>query len=334
MGRICWVDAVKGVAILLVMFTHLSEQAYPLLTWLSYGYVPIFFVMIGLTYHPICNWKAAIIKRSKRLWIPYLFYGVNILIITSLLSKNVSFAHGLLGLCYGRYCLYSTGGFELLQGCYYLAPLWFLPCLWVTYLLMQWQDSMQSKWILPVIALAISIATQYTSILLPFSIDTCFTAFLFMEMGRHLGKIKNIPLSQTVSRIVLVVCCIAYYIIGAVNGSTNMSLGIYGQMIPWSIFFFLILGITESIGLAILFRWIDSTFICQVFAYIGREALRLMCIHVLFGSLFYKGLCLTSLPHSLCLCLAILGVIGCNAMISLLINRASHLFGKELVSNL
>ena len=337
MGRIRWIDAVKGVAILLVMLAHFSEQVHPVLTWLVLGYVPIFFVMSGLTYHSTDNEKESIRKRAKQLWIPYLCYGLSILVITALLSKNVSFFHGFLGLLYGRYCLFPLGSemqFELLKACYYIAPLWFLPCMWLVYLLMMLQDHLHNKWILPLFALLLSMLSQYKPILLPYSLDTCFAAYLFMECGRQLSKIKNLPIHWAISLLMLILCSVVYYIIGSINGSTNMSVGLFGQIAPWSICCFLLLGITESISFSILFRWLESSFLCRIFSYLGRKALRLMCIHLLVGSLFYKVLCHTSMPECFCLAFAIAGVVGVCAFIDILIDRVSRFGGRGLISNL
>lgn len=338
MERIRWIDAVKGIAILLVMLSHLSEQSMPVLTWLTYGYVPMFFIMVGLTYHPASDWKATLRKRTLRIWVPYIFYGLSILIVTSIFSKNVSFTHGLLGLLYGRYNLYPIGSeysFGLLSKCYYIAPLWFLPCLYFSYLLMMVQDRISNKWILPLCALVLSTLSQYKTILLPYSLDTCFIGFLFIWIGYKWGQRMAELQYQRMWDILLLILCIAiYWGVGTINGHNNMSLGVFGQIAPWSVLCFLVLGITETMFFSVLFRWIDNSFITIVFSYIGREALRLMCIHIVLGSLFYKLFCYVAIPSIVGLLLSIVGVIGINAVISFLITRLSRFGGRGLISNL
>lgn len=337
MERIRWIDAVKGIAIILVMLSHLSKQSIPVLTWLSYGYVSMFFFMAGTTYHPASDWKAAMYKRTLRLWIPYIFYGLVILMITSIFSQNVSFTHGLLGLLYGRYCLYpldSSTNFGLLSKCYYIAPLWFLPCLYFSYLLMMLQDRVSNKWILPICALVISLLSQYKTILLPYSLDTCFMGFLFMRAGyiwKH--KIDKIQNRHIWDWLAIILCAIIYYYVGTINGRCNMSLGQFGQIAPWSVFCFLVLGVTETLFFALLFKQINNSFVTRIFSYVGREALRLMCIHIIFGSLCYKLFCYIFIPPA-SLLLATAYVIGINAILSSLISRLSHLDKTGLTAHL
>ena len=340
MERVRWIDATKGIAIFLVMLSHLSDLSIPVLTWLTYGYVPMFFVMAGVTYHPTSDWKSALYKRTLRIWVPYVFYGLGILTVASLLSHNVSFARGLLGLLYVRYDLYPPGSccsFGLLSKCYYIAPLWFLPCFYLSYLLMMLQDRMANKWILPLCALALSALSQYKTILLPYSLDTCFIGFLFMRAGymwKQRTEETEISHRRIYDWLVITLCVFVYWGTGTINGYTNMSLGIFGQIAPWSVLCFLVLGITETLFFALVLRQMNHSFVTRIFSYMGREALRLMCIHIIFGSLFYKVLCYIAIPPIIGLLLATAGVIGINVLIGFLLRYLSPLDKTGLISNL
>ena len=68
--RIDWVDAAKGVGILMVMFGH---------NWLDARYcfylyafhMPLFFLLAGYTFSDKRNLKVYILQKSKVLLIPY-----------------------------------------------------------------------------------------------------------------------------------------------------------------------------------------------------------------------------------------------------------------------
>lgn len=47
--RIDWIDAVKGIGIMLVIAAHISPIGNKLFWYMTYGFMPIFFVMAGFT---------------------------------------------------------------------------------------------------------------------------------------------------------------------------------------------------------------------------------------------------------------------------------------------
>lgn len=71
-NRIIWLDAVKGVGILLVMLSHFCHIP----NVFTVGYMPLFFVAAGLTYKPVTSYRETITKKGCRLLIPYIVYGL------------------------------------------------------------------------------------------------------------------------------------------------------------------------------------------------------------------------------------------------------------------
>ena len=72
--RIEWLDALKGVGILLVMLCHaglLSSYG----VFLTAGFMSLFFIAAGYTYNERLSASAIVKKRFVRLILPYLFYG-------------------------------------------------------------------------------------------------------------------------------------------------------------------------------------------------------------------------------------------------------------------
>ena len=77
--RILWIDAIKGVGIMMVMTSHMLSIPYD---WVLYvGFIPFFFFVSGYTYKQKDNIKTLIVDKSKRLLIPYFVYSVFALIV-------------------------------------------------------------------------------------------------------------------------------------------------------------------------------------------------------------------------------------------------------------
>lgn len=143
--RVQWIDAVKGVGILLVILAHISPISNKVFWYLTYGFMPIFFVMAGFTSKSVCGYSEAIKKKAKRLLIPYFVYGLLLIVASYLLFGNTNMMQALLGLAYSRYSLFPEGAenvVPLLKGCLYVCPFWFLPCMFLAYLLLIIYDNL------------------------------------------------------------------------------------------------------------------------------------------------------------------------------------------------
>lgn len=136
--RVQWIDAVKGVGIMLVIVAHIGPVGGSKLFWyLTYGFMPLFFVMAGFTSRPALGYGTQIWKKAKRLLVPYIVYGLVLLALSSLLLDDTRFSRALVGLVYGRYSLFvgsPADEYPLLHACPALCPLWFLPCMFMGYL--------------------------------------------------------------------------------------------------------------------------------------------------------------------------------------------------------
>lgn len=143
--RVQWIDAVKGVGILLVILAHISPISNKVFWYLTYGFMPIFFVMAGFTSKSVCGYSEAIKKKAKRLLVPYFVYGLLLIVASSLLFGNTNMTQALLGLAYGRYSLFpecAGNVVPLLKGCLDVCPFWFLPCMFLAYLLLIIYDNL------------------------------------------------------------------------------------------------------------------------------------------------------------------------------------------------
>lgn len=306
--RIDWIDAVKGTCLFLVIIAHLCHPC-PLWTHiLTGGYMQVFFVMAGITsVASSLTFREQISQKSRRLLLPYALYGIVLLVLGVILPTQISFGKGLLGLLYGRYSLFplsAESNIPLLQACGYLAPFWFLPCIFLSYMLLSWYDhSMQPK-VVVIIAIIVCCTTPLLPILLPWSIEMSFAGFLLMLCGRELRgaflhKTKLLNNSYPLV-LIWIGSAIIYMIAWKLDGPVNMSLSIMGtenMPFPLHIIFFVLLGLSEALFMSLSFMALHKSFITRIFAYIGRHALRLLCIHLFLGECVYFLLTDVHLPQ-------------------------------------
>ena len=296
--RIDWIDAVKGLCLLLVVIAHLWHPCPEWTHLLTGGYMQVFFVMAGITsIHSIRSFQEQMISKSKRLLLPYAFYGVLLLVFGGILPKHIDVGNALLGLLYGRYTIFPPSAetnFPLLQACSYLSPLWFLPCIFFSYVLMAWHDLSKRSYLIVLWALCVGVATPLLPILLPWSLEMTFAGFLLMLCGRGMRRLlldqpallgKPFPLL-----LLWLGSAVVYMTAWKLDGPVNMSLSIMGaenMLFPFRIIFFGLLGLSEALFLSLLFRTLKGTMVTRVFAYVGRHALRLLCIHLFIGECVY-----------------------------------------------
>lgn len=297
--RLGWIDAVKGTCLLLVVIAHLWHPCPKWVHLLTGGYMQVFFVMAGLTSSCTARTlREQVVQKGKRLLTPYIFYGIVLLLLGILLHKHVDLGNSLLGLLYGRYTLFLPSiepNVPLLQACGYLSPLWFLPCIYVSYILLALYDHMRDPKLIVALAILVGIISPLLPILMPWSIEMSCVGFLLMLLGRAL---RPFLLDKTEEynkgpwrELVIAVGCVGIYVAAwLLDGPVNMSLSEMGNtdmFFPLRVLFFILLGCSEALFLSILFKAMQSTILTRCLAYIGRQALRLLCIHLFIGEGVY-----------------------------------------------
>lgn len=340
-----WIDAVKGTCLCLVVISHLWRPC-PLWTKvLTGGYMQVFFIMAGIT-SIISNrsFKEQILQKSKRLLLPYAVYGIILIILGVILPANISLRKGLLGLLYGRCSIYPpsmASNFPLLQACGYLLPFWFLPCIFVSYVLLAWYDHSQRPYIVVILAIIVGIVSPLLPILLPWSIEMAFIGFFLMLCGRFIQRwflTSTTYNSKTFFKQLLLGlgCIMAYMTVWHIDGPVNMSLSEIGNAtmpFPFRFPFFCLLGICETIFLSLFFHAIQSSFITRSMAYIGRHALRLLCIHLFIGTCVYFLLANWNLPKGVVFACAIMTILLVDYFIEYSLRIIKSILEKKTVKS-
>ena len=87
-SRIVWLDALKGIGILLVIVSHSNCQL-PFVNFFIAGYIQLFFIAAGFTYRSSLNSISFCRKKAIRLLLPYFTYGLLTLLFFTLMGGKI-----------------------------------------------------------------------------------------------------------------------------------------------------------------------------------------------------------------------------------------------------
>lgn len=242
-GRISWIDFAKGIAILLVVFGHISFLPSPILGVIYSFHMPLFFFLSGvlLFRHPE-SFGSFVLKKGRTLIRPYyVFLALQVIIFYA--AYRLGFKHAI---------SYILGGWSSLVG---LSSLWFLYTLFFIQLMLfpLYNSYANSKkivgggsilLIIIVCLLKVDCFTmnvpfeQFRGSTMPFGLDLLFLGGSFVLLGmaaREYLLAKQIPLWLAgVCLVVAVVCGVVNYRI-----SGNHQVELFEQFTGNPIFFYL-----------------------------------------------------------------------------------------------
>ncbi len=78
--RELWIDVVKGITILFVMWCHVQVKS-PVFNWIAAICVPVFLVLTGYLYAPKDSKTYSFKKSIKRILVPYLIFSIISIIV-------------------------------------------------------------------------------------------------------------------------------------------------------------------------------------------------------------------------------------------------------------
>lgn len=288
--RKLWIDALKGLGIILVVASHIStlHQYTNLITLLGRGYMAMFFIASGYTSKNE-EFTLGISKKFKRLLTPYFFYGIAITLFFTLLDiiskKNIQYNEWA-GLLYSRYCLLPLGeenNIHLLSG-RSTAPLWFLTAMFISYIWFYIYINLKkfkNKTYCIITYISATILLSFPNILLPWSIDTSFLFALFLITGYELKTAvmkdynKNITYFSTITFLTII-----YLLLFNINGNSNLSVRIYGSQGVISILIYYSFSLIITLLYGEVLKGCKNNFITKALAFVGKHSLRIMCIHI------------------------------------------------------
>lgn len=273
--RLDYIDITKGLAIILVVYSH---SVYPDPISYTYAfYVPVFFFCAGFTSSKKnFSLKDNFIRHAIKLLKPYLFFNIILILFFHSFSLRA-----LLGVLYSRYSLYPLGTSTdicnlFIAGNY---PLWFLTSMVISYLLYYLIIYFpRHQYYIISLYLIIAAMMENLPILLPWSIDTAPITAIMMYAGttfrqHYLDSFNN-------RRFTPIVCLaiVVYLLLLPLCHDINLSVRMYGP----SMVTYLLAAIIGSISLIASARLLQGSFVGSTLQHIGRHSLTIFCIETPF----------------------------------------------------
>lgn len=276
-------DIAKGICLFLVVISH--GCGIPIFGNIIFvSYVAVFYVISGYTSKDYMN-KSEIIKRFKRLIIPYFIYNLVLMIIYCIYSLIIgSFSieyimKGILGIFYSRYAIYPLGNTNnIFLFKFFNSPTWFLTSMFVTVLIYYFTSKYlkNKSYYMLFVYLLISYALNKLNILLPWSLDTCFFTAALMIFGNYMKKYKLFDKKLNAKYfMILFITIIVYLIIFKINGNINLSVRIYGN----SILLCFVIGILGTIIFVGFAKIIELLKIKTIFTEMNANTTFILCMH-------------------------------------------------------
>ncbi|MDA9773407.1 acyltransferase family protein [Saprospiraceae bacterium] len=268
--RLDWVDQARGLAIFMVVWGHNFPSVEP---YIYSFHVPLFFVIAGM-FHPKKITKSTVIKRAKSILIPYFFWASALFVFWFVVGRKFGESseisldpkQNFIGI------FYSQGGQEFMD---WGIPLWFLPCIFLVFLLFSALQLIKNK-VLFYLSTLLVVACGFmwfpiTGIHLPWSIDVAMVAISFYVVG-NIFRNQIVEIKKQHQYIALVLFLILHVAAFYFNTEKiDMYRSIYGQ--PW---LFYISGLFGALFYMLLLKTIP---ILKFLSYLGKHTIVILATH-------------------------------------------------------
>lgn len=279
-----WIDISKGILIILVVMGHsIPGPYYDLDNGIDFVYLfhmPAFFILAGYLYKPISeneNIIKAILKRSKRILIPYIVYLILlsipeiVLMIVNNVDKNTIGIYVLNMVRGGKYINYPNGA------------LWFLTCLLFTEIIFMIIDKYLKKIEFKVIIIFILYSIAHLEAWFKphnymfLAVDISLMTIAYFSIGA-LGK-KYIINKNTAFISTLIVISFLFL---KKNGVINYGLELWPNYYI-DYYLDLIIPIGFSLCLFNFIAYIQEKKRLNILSELGKVTLPIMCLHNLIN---------------------------------------------------
>ncbi len=298
--RILWMDIAKAFGILIVLIVHSGISLGPVTFLGGMFYMPVFFVLAGMTFkrREGENFGIFMKKKTRRLLVPY--FGYNLFLFLFFFLKD-SFLAGkvtsesffpLAGILYSRNCLFRI---ETANNIYFMqilnAPTWFLTGLFVSlmvfWVLMRASEGENRKLCaMNGVVLLLAVLLHYICpVLLPWSIDCALYAVSFLTFGKIASEHGLVERFYKKPLIILLLL-IAFTGLSLMNGNVNMSVAEYGH----SMILYLAVGCLGTLLCleTALFLEKHTRLLAKGGAWLGQHTMPVLCLHLFVYSVLGK----------------------------------------------
>lgn len=280
--RITYLDMVKGIGIILVVFGHSTYAPDGAITWLASFHMPLFFMVSGMVIWQIKEEEKSFLqslqRKAKSIMIPYVTFSILFIIVKLLYLVRMP---ELITIDQIWEAVYQTITF------YGISVMWFLPTLFVSEMLFLgvrkiklWKDvvTIVAAILLGILAVSAKpiidqitvIGVYYVSCMLLRS----FAAFVFIVIGYYMKKIviKDREKKSIVEILLGIGLCVMVVYLSMVNQRVDMNFLVFGN--PLLFYCTAVLG---TMGLIYLCKNMGT---CKSLVYLGVNSLIIMATHL------------------------------------------------------
>lgn len=271
-NHIDYIDLAKGICILLVILHH--SYAMPFETpGLKAVRMPLYFMLSGLFFKNYGSFRNLVIKKTNRIFIPYLVFFcigcIIYLIINALRSQPVFPYEYSFTDCYN-----SRPGYNV--------AVWFLLCLFevnlIFCLITLVTHSIYIDGILCILFGLIGSFLDNDGILLPFYLCSAFSALPFFFLG-YVLKRSNIIYSKKSKKDLLYGCILIIFALSIYCLFDGPNIDFAYNRYYGNVILIYLASATGVIGLMLLCKYVKWL---PFVSYFGRFSIIPLCVHVLF----------------------------------------------------
>ncbi|SCY02668.1 acyltransferase family protein [Flavobacterium caeni] len=269
--RIDWVDQVKGFTIFLVVYGH----NFPFCEKYIYSFhMPLFIMAAGFFHGKTSAWVQTK-KRFKALILPYFLWSLFLFAVWFFVTRHYGDS-ATLGLSPTKNFI----GVVTAQGdrAYmdWGIPMWFLPMLFVTSVVMSWvlafKNTVGQIVSISVLVILGFIYAHLSSVRLPWSADIALVALFFYALGFYCFRWLA-ALSKNLTFVVLIVCALLHTLLYGLNLKIDMYRAIYGNPA-----LFVLAGVTGSLMVLCFFKLFP---VFKFLGFIGQFSLTILALQLL-----------------------------------------------------
>lgn len=291
--RISWIDVAKGFGIFFIVWGHVLRTGHFRVYLYAFN-VTLFFFLLGYTFKYNCSLKDYVKLRFRRTMIPYYIWAVISIVIFLIMGRfivfdtseaSMSLWKNLIGMVYANS---RTAYMKWNQ------PLWFIPCMNVTLIMVWIIETIQKRiasiginlyrCLVCLIFMAIGIFMQvFVDVKFPFQLESAVLMVAFVELGllfrsnKLIEKLSEVKYSMMIAVALFFVGIITVYI----NGTAEVRTCNYGKY-P---LLFCVSAVALTLFIATVSCEIQSNYILET---MGRISFPILLMHK-FPILFFQS---------------------------------------------
>lgn len=220
--RVKWIDASRGLAFLMVIYSHLEFSNSTIMRYFSPVFLTTFFFVSGYLFKENHSFKYVFEQRTRTLLLPFISLGFIMIFMKQIftLNEKISLTEGIKGL------LFQNGTDQIL---------WFIAALYVYSIVFYWVEkfSKNPTNLLLLASFLFAINTLYTKITggfdVPWHIESTGYACFYMGIGKYYKEKEEKLQKYFDNKYIILLCSFVYIgLITYFNLHVSYSCGNYG----------------------------------------------------------------------------------------------------------